>query len=184
MKISIVTISYNQSEFLDRAIKSVVEQDYDDVEYIVVDAGSTDGSREIIDRYRSKINKVVFKPDRGPPDGLNRGLRLATGKIFGYLNSDDVLLPGALNEVLTIFKSDPSADVVYGHGYIIDAVGRPVRRFYSDTFTPWRFVHFGSNVMQQSTFFRREALLEVGGFNVENTVLWDGELFLDHRFSR
>ena len=93
MKISIVTVSFNQADYLEQAIRSVVEQDYSDIEYIVVDAGSTDGSREIIERDR--IATVVFEPDREPADGLNKGFARATGDIFGYINADDAYLPGA-----------------------------------------------------------------------------------------
>ena len=95
MRVSIVTISFNQAEFLERAIRSVIEQDYPDVEYIVVDPGSTDGSREIIEKYRSRISKVILEPDTGPANGLNKGFAAATGEIFGYINADDAFLPKA-----------------------------------------------------------------------------------------
>ena len=84
MKFSIVTISYNQAQFLEQAIRSVIEQDYPDVEYIVVDPGSTDGSREIIERYRDRIDRIIFEPDKGPADGLNKGFAQATGDVFGF----------------------------------------------------------------------------------------------------
>lgn len=179
MRVSIVTISYNQAEFLERAIKSVIEQDYDDIEYIIVDAGSTDGSREIIDRYRDHIAKVIAEPDNGPADGLNKGFALATGDICAYLNADDAYLPGAIGRVVAAFRRMSEADVICGHGYMVDAEGRVLRRFYSNRFTPWRYVHGGATVMQQSTFFRREALADIGGFNPDNRIWWDGELLLD-----
>lgn len=179
MKVSIVTISYNQGEFLERAIRSVIEQDYEDIEYIVVDPGSTDGSREIIERYRSKIDKIIFKPDDGPADGLNKGFAVATGEICGYINSDDAYLPGTFTKVIAAFQCHPRTDMIYGHGYMVTSAGRILRRFYSDSFTQWRYVHGGAVVMQQSTFFRRQALVEVGGFNPDNPIWWDGELLLD-----
>jgi glycosyltransferase involved in cell wall biosynthesis len=91
-KVSIVTISYNQCAFLERAIQSVLAQNYPEVEYIVVDPGSTDGSRDIIERYRSRISKLILEPDKGPVDGLNKGFSVATGEIYGYLNA---LVPSA-----------------------------------------------------------------------------------------
>jgi len=94
MKFSIVTISYNQAQFLEKAILSVLNQEGVGLEYIVVDPGSTDGSREIIERYRDRFGHVVFEKDHGPADGLNKGFQYATGDVYGYLNSDDVLLPG------------------------------------------------------------------------------------------
>lgn len=184
MRVSIVTISYNQGEFLERAIKSVIEQDYNDIEYIIVDPGSTDGSREIIERYRSQIDKIIFELDDGPADGLNKGFRCATGEIFGYLNSDDVYLPRTFKEVANFFRTNPTTDVVYGHGYFVDRNGTVLRRFYSDTFSVRRYVYGGSVIMQQSTFFRREAFESVGGFNSNNRTWWDGELILDFGLQR
>ena len=179
MKISVVTISFNQAHFLERAIRSVIEQDHDDIEYIVVDPGSTDGSREIIERYRDRIATVIFEPDDGPVDGLNKGFAVATGELCAYLNSDDALLPGALSTAVGVFRDHPETDVMTGHGYIIDTDGDVLRRFYSNRLTPWMFVHGGVSVLQQSTYFRRRAFDLVGGFNPENGIWWDGELILD-----
>ena len=179
MKISLVTISYNQAEFLEEAILSVLNQDHPDIEYIVVDPGSTDGSREIVEKYRDRIDHIIFEPDDGPTDGLNKGFAVATGDIFGYLNSDDAFLDGAFKKVASAFQRNADADVVYGHGYIVDSNRYILRRFYSDRFSAWRYVHGGSVVMQQSTFFKNEAFKKVGGFNQDNPIWWDGELFLD-----
>lgn len=183
MKISIVTISYNQGRFLERAIRSVLEQNYNDIEYIIIDPGSTDGSREIIERYRSEIAKVIFEPDKGPADGLNKGFANATGDVLGYINADDAYLPGAVRKVVQVFQSDSSLDVVYGRGYIIDRNGNMIKRFRSTSFDLWRFAYGGVWIMQQSTFFKREAFLDVGGFNIENRNSWDCELLLDFGLS-
>ena len=99
MKFSIVTISFNQSVFIEKAILSVIGQDYPDIEYIVVDPGSTDGSRDIIEKYRTKIHKTIFEPDQGPGQGLNRGFAQASGEIYGYINADDYYEPDAFRHV-------------------------------------------------------------------------------------
>lgn len=179
MKVSIVTISYNQGNFLERAIKSVIEQDYDDIEYIIVDAGSTDGSSDIIEKYRPQIAKVIFEPDNGPADGLNKGFARATGDIFGFLNSDDVLLPGALSHVVSFFHSQPGIDVVCGHSIIIDERDRKLRNSYSDHFSLLRYAYGAVVVMQPSTFFRSNIFKKMQGFNVSNKTNWDGELLVD-----
>lgn len=179
MRVSIVTISFNQAQYLERALLSVLGQSHRDLEYIVVDPGSTDGSREIIERYRDRIAHVVFEPDGGPADGLNRGFARATGEIFAYLNADDVLLPGAVSEVVEYFAQHVDTDVVCGNGFIIDGEGRPVRRFRSTPFTVGRWARGGVTIMQQATFFRRESFAVTNGFNVENRAIWDAELLLD-----
>lgn len=179
MKISIVTISYNQALFLERAICSVIDQGYQNIEYIVVDPGSTDGSREIIERYRDRITKIIYEPDRGPADGLNKGFAQATGEIFGFINSDDVLEQGTLTSVAKYFLEHPNVDVVSGNSWIIDESGEIKRRLYSDRFSLNMSAYGASVLAQQSTFFRATAFKFVGGFNVENKIAWDGELFID-----
>ena len=178
MKISIVTISYNQAKFLERAIRSVLEQDYEDLEYIVVDPGSTDGSLDIINRYQHRLAQILIEPDCGPPDGLNKGFALATGEILAYINADDALLPQAVSSAIRWFKHRPSVDVVVGHGYIVDDTGKIIRRFRSAPFAAWRFAYGAGTVIQQSTFFRRSAYLAAGGFNIANQTSWDAELYL------
>jgi glycosyltransferase involved in cell wall biosynthesis len=177
VKISIVTISFNQAAFLEQAIQSVLTQDYPDVEYIVVDPGSTDGSRRIIERYRDRIDHVIFEPDEGPADGLNRGFSVATGEIYGFLNSDDCLLEGALSSVSKIFQERPNVDVVSGHGYVIDKKGHVIRKVFSDSYSLYRDAYGQSILIQPSSFFSSRSFRKAGGFNIENHSNWDGELF-------
>jgi glycosyltransferase involved in cell wall biosynthesis len=178
-RVSIVTISFNQAPYLERAIRSVLEQDYADIEYIVVDPGSTDGSRDIIERYRSRISKIIFEPDDGPAHGLNKGFAAASGDIFGYINADDAYLPGAIRKAVAAFRARPSADVIYGHSYIVDGAGRIVRRSRSVPFDLRLYAYGAVVVMQQSTFFSRRAFAAVGGFNQNNRTSWDGELLVE-----
>ena len=179
MKFSIVTVSFNQAKYLEEAIRSVVEQDYPDIEYIVVDPGSTDGSRDIIERYRHKISKVVFRPDKGAADGLNNGFSEATGEIYGFLNSDDLLLPGALRRVARYFEKDPSLEIVMGHTRVIDPDGKRIRDSYTDRFDERAFAYGGAIICQMSTFFRADVIRRSAGFNVSNRVAWDAEFFVD-----
>jgi glycosyltransferase involved in cell wall biosynthesis len=179
VKVSIVTISFNQGAFLESAMRSVLAQTYPDVEYIVVDPGSTDGSRDIIARHRDRLATVVLEPDDGPADGLNRGFARATGDVFGYLNADDVLLPHAVTRAVAAIRANPTADVVYGHGHMIDEWGAVIRRFHSSRYALWRQAYGVACVMQQATFIRRDAFLATGGFNPANQVSWDAELLVD-----
>jgi glycosyltransferase involved in cell wall biosynthesis len=179
VKISLVTISFNQARYLEQAIRSVLDQNYPKLEYIVVDPGSSDGSRDIIERYRDRIAHIVYEPDQGPADGLNKGFVRAGGEIFGYLNSDDVLLPGAMARVAAAFQARPDADLIYGHGYVIGADGQVVARCRSDRFNLRRSAYGNSVIMQQATFWRRDAFMSVGGFNAANRLSWDGEFWID-----
>ena len=178
MRISIVTISYNQAHFLRECIDSVLSQDYPDIEYIIVDPGSTDGSREIIESYDDRVLKV-FEGDAGAADGLNKGFAKVTGDIYGFLNSDDSLLPGTLKIIAKYFSRNSCVDVVSGCGYFSDEANKKLRRIIPSRLTPWLYAHGGVSVFQQGTFFRPKYFHAVGGFNAHNKTCWDGELFLD-----
>jgi len=179
-RISIVTISFNQAPFLVRAIESVVGQGYPDTEYIVVDPGSTDGSRDIIERERSRISAVCLDPDKGPADGLNKGFALSTGEVLGFVNADDALRPGSLAYVGEYFATHPDVDVLAGGIRITDADDRPSPRGRAaDRFDLRAYAAGTCTVTQQGTFFRRRAYEAAGGFNADNRVSWDGELFVD-----
>lgn len=179
MKFSIVTISLNQGQYLEEALTSVLTQDGVDLEYIVVDPGSTDGSRELIEQYADRVAHIIFEPDHGAADGLNRGFRRATGEIFGFLNSDDALLPGALQKVHRFFEQHSACDIVMGSGFMVNAAGKRIRRIRSSGFTIDRYFYGAATWLQQSTFFRRKAFETAGGFNMANRSCWDGELVMD-----
>lgn len=179
-KISVVTISYNQAPYLDECIRSVLDQNYPNVEYIVVDPGSVDGSRDIIHQYADRIQKIILEPDRGPADGLNKGFAHATGDIFYYLNSDDRLVPGSFTFAIDFFSKHPSVDILCGAIRNIDEHGKASpRKRTSDLFRFADYAQGISTVCQQATFFRRSAFHKAGGFNIENRVCWDGELLVD-----
>jgi glycosyltransferase involved in cell wall biosynthesis len=183
LKVSIVTISFNQARFLERAIESVLTQDYSNLEYIVVDPGSTDGSRETIRRYEARIARAILEPDKGPADGLNKGFAAATGEILGFLNSDDILYPGAVSEAVRHFLNYPDVDVVSGHAKVIGADDQILRLTYSDRMSARRYVYGGVVLVQPSTFFRRRAFERTNGFNPKNRATWDGELFFDMAYA-
>jgi glycosyltransferase involved in cell wall biosynthesis len=178
LKISIVTLSFNQRAYLKEAMESVLSQGYSDLEYIIVDPGSTDGSRELIRSYGARIPHVIFEPDRGAADGLNKGFALATGDVYGFLNADDVLMPGSLREIADFFTANSECSLAFGSGHIIDSNGRVIRRWKARDFTVRRYFYGGTQWLQQSTFFRSDIYLQSPRFNVENRTCWDGELFV------
>src|SRR5262249_33984020 len=118
--ISVVTPSYNQAAFLERTMRSVLDQGYPELEYVVQDGGSWDQTRELLERYRSRLTHAESVKDRGQAHAVNLGFRHTRGEIMAYLNSDDLLLPGSLAYVARFFAAHPEVDVVYGHRVIID----------------------------------------------------------------
>jgi glycosyltransferase involved in cell wall biosynthesis len=178
---SIVTISYNQARYLDECIDSVAAQRADvALEHIVVDPGSTDGSRELLRRRAGELDRLVLEPDAGPGDGLNKGFAMARGSLLGYVNSDDRLAPGALGYAAGRFAARPDLDVLCGAIRIVDGQGRvSMRKRTSDPFDLTRYAAGICTVGQQATFFRRRAFDLAGGFNAANRVCWDGELLVD-----
>lgn len=179
VRISIVTLSFNQRAYLQEAMDSVLSQQYPNLEYIVVDPGSTDGSRELIQSYGDRITATIFEPDRGAADGLNKGFAIATGVVFGFLNADDIYYPGSLQQVASFFQAHPDCDMVMGNGYKIDDQGRKIRHYIARDFSVRRFFYGGTQWLQQSTFFRASAFQKSPRFNIQNRTSWDGELFLN-----
>jgi glycosyltransferase involved in cell wall biosynthesis len=178
--ISIVTISYNKGPYLEECIRSVLEQDCPGTEYIVVEAGSTDDSPNVVRRYRDRIDCIIDEPDRGPADGLNKGFSRTNADIFGYLNADDRFLPGTLKYVVDYFNAHPEIDVLTGAIRIIDEHGRASwRKRTPDAFD---LADYAAGICvsgQQATFFRRKAFEAAGRFNINNRIAWDGELLVD-----
>ena len=180
--IGIVTISFNQAEFLKEAIDSVLDVSQGTkVKYVVVDAGSTDTTPKILSEQATGIDVLIQEPDKGPADGLNKGFAHCHDcDILGYINADDRLRPGALKWVREFFDTHPSVDVLLGAISIIDKDGKVSRRArVSDDFNAQRYAVGACNVFQQGTFFRKSAFDGTRGFNIQNRTCWDGELAVD-----
>lgn len=177
-KISIVTISYNQVNFLKECIDSVISQIDEEIEYIVVDPGSTDGSREVIESYGEQVISC-FKKDSGPADGLNNGFRLAKGKYFYFLNSDDVLLPGAISKMKDAIDNYKDIDVFCFQGYLVNKKLRYLRPMRTFNFSAKRFCRGATSLFQQGLLFSSEKFFKVGGFDPKNRTCWDARLMFD-----
>lgn len=182
IEISIITISYNQSSFLKECLESVKRQAYPWLQHIVIDGGSNDGSIDILKKHSSLNLGYDFvwlsEKDKGPADALNKGFRIATGQVFGFLNSDDLLLPGSLQIVSSYFKGK-DIKIIQGSGLIVDADAHLIRPVASIPFTVESFLARKHVIFQPSIFFRSEVYEAVGGFNIENKTSWDAEFFVD-----
>jgi glycosyltransferase involved in cell wall biosynthesis len=182
MKISMVTCSFQQGRYLAQTLRSVLEQGYPDLEYIVIDGGSTDGSVDIIRRYQHALAAWISEPDRGQTDALIKGLGRATGEVHGWLCSDDLLLPGTLAAVAEFFTAHPAAMAVYGDALWIDADGRYLRPKKEMGFNRFVFLHDHNYVPQPSMFWRASLYAAVSGLDPAFDLAMDADLW--ERFSR
>jgi glycosyltransferase involved in cell wall biosynthesis len=176
-KISLVTPSFNQVRYVEETMRSVLDQGYPNLEYIVMDGGSTDGSADVIGRYSDRLAHWVSEPDDGQTDALIRGFRRATGEIMGWLCSDDILEPGSLFEVARAFTENPDWQVLYGDASWIDAEGRPLRRQKEIDFSRFVFMYDYNYLPQPSTFWRRGIYEKVGGLDPSFDLAMDADLW-------
>lgn len=177
-RISIVTPSYNQGRFIEQTIKSVLNQEYPNLEYIIIDGGSSDSSVDIIKKYANRLAYWVSERDRGQSDAINKGFRRCTGDILSFLNSDDRLCPGALKTVADFFNSNPARGAVIGDLEVIDPEGRVVATKKSIPVHYWSMLYSTCSVPQPATFFTREAWAKTGEIDVSIHYNMDVEFFL------
>lgn len=172
--VSVVTPSFNQAQYLEDTIQSVLRQDYANLEYLVVDGNSSDGSQQIIRKYADHLAWWVSEPDRGQADAINKGFRKAKGEIIAWLNSDDLYLPGAIANAVEVFNHHPDAGVVYGDAVSADGSGRLLNELRFDSRDMVDFLRF-KIICQPAVFMKRAAVENIG-------YLDDSfHFFLDHQ---
>ena len=181
-KISLVTCSFQQGRFIDATLRSVLEQDYPDLEYIVVDGGSTDGSVATIRSFEQRLSYWVSEPDAGQTDALAKGFARSSGELMGWLCSDDLLLPGALERVGRYFRDHPTVDWIFGDALWIDESGQPIRPKKEMPWSSTVFLFDHNYLAQPSVFWRRSLFDRVGGLDVALHLAMDADLWL--RFAR
>ena len=175
--VSIITPSYNQARFLEASLRSVLEQDYPNMEYLVVDGASNDGSVDIIRRYADRLAWWVSEKDSGQSEAINKGLHRARGEFVGWLNSDDIYLPGAVSAAVKVFQSHPEAGLVYGDAQAIDADGKPFNLMRARQYTLADLMAFNI-ICQPAAFMRRSVLEEAGYLNPAYQLLMDNLLWI------
>ncbi|MFH1907978.1 MAG: glycosyltransferase family 2 protein [Chloroflexota bacterium] len=176
--VSIVTPSYNQARYLETTIRSVLEQDYPDIEYILVDGGSSDGSVDIIRRYSERLAWWVSEPDKGQTEALNKGFARANGEILAWLNSDDTYEPHAVAEAVEFLQSRPEVGLVYGDANFIDQDGRLIGRFPAAQ-TDYRRLRRGYvHIPQQAAFFRADLWRKIGPLDPSFYFAMDYDLWV------
>jgi glycosyltransferase involved in cell wall biosynthesis len=180
LRVTVIMPSYNHARFIAQAIDSVLAQDYEPITLLVMDGGSTDGSRAILESYGDRIS-FVSRKDRGQSDAINQGFRLAEGDILCWLNSDDVFTPHAIRIAVDAFEQHPDAGFVYGRGWNIDERGDVFRDAGVLAFDLWKLIHQRNFIQQPSCFFRRSLLDAVGFLDEDLHYVMDWDQWI--RFS-
>lgn len=176
--VTIVTPSYNQGAFIRATIESVLGQDYPHLEYIIMDGGSTDETAAVVRDYASRLTWISER-DRGQTHAINKGFRMAKGEIVSWLNSDDLILPGAVAKVVEHFQRNLSARAVYGEGYLIDREGKITGPFpHTCPFDLWKLVHLSDYVLQQTAYFRRDVFAETGYLDESLHYVMDWDILI------
>lgn len=176
-KISIVTPSFNQAQYLEKTILSIVNQDYPNLEYIIIDGGSTDESVDIIKKYEKYLTYWISEPDNGQSNAINKGFKIAKGDILAYLNSDDIYLPNTFKIVSEYFTKYSNSNIVYGHAIIINELDKQIGNCLALPFKLNEHLNGVFSIPQQSAFWKKEVYERIGGFNENNHSCMDGEFF-------
>lgn len=179
IKVSIITPSYNQGKYIEHTIQSVLNQTYKNIEYFIVDGGSTDNSLEIIDKYRDRIDVVISEKDEGQSDAINKGFKMATGTLAGWINSDDLLYPDCVEKIVELYEQHPDGSIYY-HSFneFIDKDGNGMKTYQHIIPDKTHLLKDNYDVIQQGSFYNTEMLRKVNYLNIDNHFCMDLDLWL------
>ena len=184
MKISIITVCYNRKSTIEKAIKSVLEQNYSDIEYIIIDGNSIDGTKEIIETYRDKISQFISEPDKGMYDAINKGLQLATGDVIGLMHSDDEFYDkNVLDRIVSRFNSDSTIEGVYGDGVYVsnDQEERLIRDRVGGIFSIKK-IKKGWLPLHPTVYLKKSIIDKNGLYNLDFKIASDTEFLLRYLY--
>jgi glycosyltransferase involved in cell wall biosynthesis len=176
--VSILTPSYNQGHFLEETIQSVLSQDYPNLEYLIVDGASRDGSVDIIQKHANRLAWWVSEPDHGQTDAINKGFNHARGEILAWINSDDTYLPGVVSKAVRCLADHPEAAMVYADANLIDETGQIIGQFPSRQTDLKHLLHGSVHIPQQTTFFRAAAWNQVAPLDPSFQFAMDYDLWV------
>lgn len=184
MKISIITICYNRKETIANAVESVLSQDHPDIEYIVIDGNSKDGTKEILQSYAGKIDILLSEPDKGMYDAINKGLKLATGEIIGLMHSDDVFYDNrVISKIADFFQKHPYYDGIYGDGVYVtnDTQEKIVRNRIGGAYN-YKKLKSGWLPLHPTVYLKKEIIEKLGYYNLDFKIASDTEFLLRYLF--
>ena len=184
MRVTIITVCYNRKATIEKAIKSVLEQNYNDIEYIIVDGNSTDGTKEIIESYRDRISQYISEPDKGMYDAINKGLKLATGDIIGLMHSDDEFYDvNAIRKIAARFDYDSTLEGVYGDGVYVsnDSNERLIRNRIGGIFS-LKKVKEGWLPLHPTVYLKKSVIDKYGVYNLDFKIASDTEFLLRYLY--
>lgn len=183
MKVSIITTCYNRETTIRGAIESVLSQDYSDIEYIVVDGASKDGTLAVVNEYKDRIAKIVSEPDKGMYEAINKGIRMSTGDIVGLVHSDDMLYDShVVSDIVKTFK-DSNVDFVYGDGIFVNFndTNKLVRNWIGGPYHRWK-VRCGWLPLHPTCYIRRDVMLQEGLYDESFHIAADTELLVRYLY--
>ncbi len=178
--ISIITPSYNQGQFIEATIQSVLNQTYPNIEYIVVDGGSTDQTMDLVRKYQDKIATVIHEKDRGQSDAINKGFRLAKGELVGWINSDDILATNCVEEIVKLYLQHQADGVIFSTPSvdIIDGKGKKIDVFENRIMDKDGLVNTHYSVIQPGSFYAKKALESINYIDESLRFCMDMDLFI------
>lgn len=183
MKVSIITSCYNRVATIQDAIESVLAQDYPDIEYIIVDGQSTDGTVDLINQYQGRVSKIVSERDHGMYEAINKGIRLATGDIVGLVHSDDFLFDNHVISDVVEELEKTGADFFYGDGIYVNAenINKPVRNWIGGSYHKWK-VGLGWLPLHPTCYIRRDVMMREGLYDESYKISADSDLLFRYLF--
>lgn len=178
--VSIITPSYNQAEFVEATIQSVLKQSYPHIEYIMVDAESTDGTIDILHKYKDKFKHLIIEKDKGQTDAINKGFKLAKGELVGWINSDDILYPDCVEYIVQLYTQHKEKGVIFYNTIndMIDRAGNVIQTYNKTIFSRNYLLNDNYSIIQQGSFYKRSAVEKVGYLNDQIQYCMDLDLWL------
>lgn len=177
--ITIVTPSYNQGQFIEETILSVLNQTYKNIQYIVVDGGSNDQTMNVVNKYEDRIDIIIHEKDKGQTDAINKGFKLAKGELVGWINSDDILYPDCVEKIVKKYVEKPDGAIYYNKfNNMIDGQGHIIESYEKNIPNRDHLLSNNYDVIQQGSFYKRELVEKVGYLNENNHYCMDLDLWL------